>query len=182
LTNCCIDINIIGKLRRKAGGVIVKIRKADIRDIDAVTAVESASFPKAEAAKRTDFEQRLTIFPNHFWVLEADGKVVSLVNGMITNEPQKHDELLENPQLHNENGEWLIIFGVATDPSYRKCGYAKALMNKVLEDTKAENRRGAVLICKDELIAFYEQFGFVYEGVSKSEHGGVKWNNMKLTF
>lgn len=160
----------------------MKIRNADISDIDAVTAVESASFPPAEAAKREDFEQRLKIYPKHFWVLEAEGKIVSLINGMITNEPQRHDELLENPSLHNEEGKWLIIFGVATDPEYRKCGYARTLMNKVIEITRSEKRLGIALICKDELIPFYEQFGFVYEGVSSSQHGGVKWNNMKLTF
>jgi ribosomal protein S18 acetylase RimI-like enzyme len=160
----------------------LKIRNANTGDLDAVTFVETAAFPPNEAARREDFEKRLKIFPNHFWVLEADGKIVSLVNGMITNEIHKHDELLENPQRHDENGKWLIIFGVATDPLYQKKGYAKALMNKVIEDTKAENKDGIVLICKDELIPFYEQFGFVCEGVSNSEHGGVKWNDMKLVF
>ncbi len=160
----------------------MKIRKANINDLDAVTLVESESFPKEEAARREDFEKRLKIYPNHFWVLELDGRIISLINGMITNDETKHDELLENPQLHNENGKWLIVFGVATSPDYRKKGYAKALMNKVIEDTKLEKRKGIVLICKDELISFYEQFGFVYEGVSSSTHGGVKWNNMRLVF
>jgi predicted GNAT family N-acyltransferase len=150
--------------------------------LEAVTLVESLSFPESEAASRESFEQRLKIYPKHFWVLEVDGKIISIINGMITNEPQKHDELLENPALHNENGDWLIIFGVATLPEYRKKGYSKALMQKVIEVTKSENRKGIVLVCKDELIDFYKQFGFEFLGVSKSEHGGAKWNDMKLTF
>jgi ribosomal protein S18 acetylase RimI-like enzyme len=160
----------------------MQIRNANINDINGVTLIESVAFPPNEAAKREDFEKRLKIYPNHFWILEDDGKIVSLINGMITNETQKHDELLENPNLHNENGKWLIIFGVATDPSHQKNGYATALMKKVIEDTKAENRDGIVLICKDEFIPFYERFGFTYEGISNSEHGGVKWNNMRLVF
>lgn len=160
----------------------MKIRNADANDLDALTALEGASFPSEEAAKREDFEQRLEVYPNHFLVLETEGRIVSLINGMITNEPQRHDELLENPKLHDENGQWLIIFGVATDPLYRKAGYASALMDRVIELTKAEGRKGIVLICKDRLIPFYERFGFVCEGVSSSTHGGAKWNNMKLTF
>jgi ribosomal protein S18 acetylase RimI-like enzyme len=162
--------------------VILKIRNADISDLDAVTAVEGASFPSAEAAKRDDFEKRLKIYPNHFGVLEVDGKIVSIINGMTTDEPNRHDELLENPEQHNENGAWLIIFGVATDPLYRKMGYSTALMSKVIESAKAEKRKGIVLICKDALIPFYERFGFVNEGVSSSVHGGAKWNNMKFMF
>jgi ribosomal protein S18 acetylase RimI-like enzyme len=164
------------------GGAAVKIRNAAANDLDALTAIEGASFPKEEAAKREDFEQRLAIYPNHFWVLEDEEKVVSLINGMTTNDPQRHDELLENPDLHDENGQWLIIFGVATDPLYRKAGNASTLMNRVIELTKAEGRKGIVLICKDRLIPFYERFGFKCEGVSSSTHGGAEWYNMKLIF
>ena len=39
-----------------------------------------------------------------------------------------------------------------------------------------------VLACKEEKIHFYEKFGFVNEGVSKSKHGGARWYQMRLTF
>lgn len=158
----------------------MKIRNANIKDVDAVTAIESASFPIEQAAKKEDFEKRLKIYPNHFWVMEIDDKIVSLINGLTTDEYNLTDRLMENPQLHNEKGKWLMIFGVATDPLYRKRGYAKAIMNRVIEEAKNEGRSGIVLTCKDRLIPFYEQFGFVREGISESTHGGVTWNSMRL--
>ena len=41
---------------------------------------------------------------------------------------------------------------------------------------------GLVLTCKKELVEFYEQFGYVNEGLSKSVHGGVSWYDMRLIF
>ena len=46
----------------------------------------------------------------------------------------------------------------------------------------AAGRKGIVLTCKERLIGFYAQFGFVDEGVSVSTHGDVVWHQMRLTF
>ena len=44
-------------------------------------------------------------------------------------------------------------------------------------------RDGLVLTCKDKLVNYYAKFGFVNEGKSEnSQHGGVSWNQMRLTF
>lgn len=46
---------------------------------------------------------------------------------------------------------------------------------------KKQNRQCIVLTCKKkDLIDFYSKFGFVDEGVSESNHGGEKWNQMRL--
>lgn len=158
------------------------IRNGNLNDIDAITNIETECFPPEQAATRVTFEKRLKVYPNHFWVMEHNGKIVSFVNGMTTNEENLTDELMENPHLHNEKGRWLMIFGVATAVSCRKKGCASLVMKRVIEDTKKENRSGIVLTCLDRLIPFYEQFGFVNEGVSQSIHGGVQWNSMRLCF
>ena len=38
-----------------------------------------------------------------------DGKIVSFVNGMATNDEILTDEMFENPNLHDENGDWQMI-------------------------------------------------------------------------
>ena len=50
-----------------------------------------------------------------------------------------------------------------------------------IEQAKKEGRKGLVLTCKDKLLHYYENFGFVNEGVSKSVHGNVVWYQMRLT-
>lgn len=83
------------------------IRNATMQDLEALTAVEAACFPAAEAATRADFAARLAVYPNHFWLLEDEaGRLISFINGMVTDEPNLRDEMYENAALHRENGAW----------------------------------------------------------------------------
>lgn len=158
------------------------IRTADMNDLAALAAVEAACFPAAEAATERDFAARLRVYPNHFWLLEDEGTLVSFINGPVTDEPTLRDEMYADAGFHNERGAWQMIFGVNTLPRYRRHGYAARVMERVISDAREQGRRGCVLTCKDKLIHYYETFGFQNEGVSKSVHGGVVWYDMRLTF
>lgn len=157
------------------------IRTATMADLDAIAAAEAASFPPAEAASRDSFAARLAAYPDHFWLLEVDGRLASFVNGMTTDEPLLRDEMFDDASLHNEAGAWQMIFGVVTVPEFRRRGYAGMLLERAIADTRAAGRRGLVLTCKDRLLHYYEKFGFVNEGVSASAHGGAVWYDMRLT-
>lgn len=158
------------------------IRTASLDDLDAIAAAELASFPAAEAATRESFAARLSTYPDHFWLLEVDGRLASFVNGMTTDEPVLRDEMYDDAALHNEAGAWQMIFGVVTVPEFRRRGYAERLLRHVVEEARAQGRRGLVLTCKDHLVHYYAKFGFVDEGLSDSTHGGVAWHEMRLTF
>lgn len=160
----------------------MNIRTAAMADLDALTAIEAECFPAAEAAPREAFEARLAVYPNHFWVLEDEGKIVSFVNGMVTDEAKLRDEMYENAALHTESGAWQMIFGVNTLPAYRRRGLAELVLRRCIHDAKTQGRKGVVLTCKDKLVHYYEKFGFISEGVSQSTHGGVVWYDMRLTF
>jgi ribosomal protein S18 acetylase RimI-like enzyme len=159
------------------------IRTATMADLAAVTAVEAACFPPAEAAKEEDFTARLRVYPDHFWLLEdAEGKLVSFVNGLVTDEPMLRDEMYADASFHNEQGAWQMIFGVNTLPEYRRRGLAERVLRRVIGDAKTQGRRGCVLTCKEALVHYYAKLGFVSEGVSASVHGGAVWYDMRLTF
>lgn len=160
----------------------MEIRTATMADLPRVAAVEAACFPAAEAATEADFAARLAVYPNHFWLLEQDGELISFINGMVSDEPDLRDEMYADASLHDEAGAWQMIFGVNTMPQYRRRGMAARVMERVIADAKAQGRKGCVLTCKDPLVHYYETFGFRNEGVSSSTHGGVVWYAMRLTF
>ena len=161
----------------------MRIRTAVMADLTAVTAVEAACFPEAEAAKEQDFFERLKVYPNHFWLLEDDGgNLISFVNGLVTDESSLRDEMYSDASFHNEQGAWQMIFGVNTLPEYRRKGFAGQVLQKVIADAREQGRNGCVLTCKEALLHYYAAFGFVNEGVSESVHGGVVWYEMRLTF
>lgn len=160
----------------------MNLRKGTIRDLAAVTEVEAACFPPAEAADRKSFQERLMVYPEHFWLLFEGEKLVSFVNGMVTDVPDLSDEMYENAHMHNPNGRWQMIFGVNTIPEYRNQGCAGKLLRAAIADAREQGREGLVLTCKDKMISYYEKFGFRTEGISSSVHGGAVWYQMRLKF
>ena len=160
----------------------MEIRTATFKDLDAVSAVEAACFPAAEAATPAEFEERLRYYGGHFWLMFDGEKLIGFVDGMVTDKADLSDDLYAQASLHNENGAWQMIFGVNTLPEYRRQGVAAALLKQAIADAKAQGRKGLVLTCKDKLVHYYAKFGFVSEGVSESTHGGVVWYQMRLTF
>ena len=160
----------------------MEIRTATFKDLDAVSAVEAACFPAAEAATPAEFAERLRHYGSHFWLMFDSEKLIGFVDGMVTDKADLSDDLYAQASLHNENGAWQMIFGVNTLPEYRRRGVAAALLKQAIADAKAQGRKGLVLTCKDKLVHYYAKFGFVSEGVSESTHGGVVWYQMRLTF
>lgn len=159
-----------------------QIRTAAAADLDAITAVEAACFPAAEAATQEEFAGRLAHYADHFWLLFEEGELVAFVDGMVTDQPDLTDEMYANAALHREDGAWQMIFGVNTLPAFRRRGCAEQLLRRAIADARVQGRKGLVLTCKDRLVHYYAKFGFVNEGVSASTHGGVVWYQMRLTF
>ena len=139
------------------------IRTALFSDLPALAAVEALCFPPAEAASQEVLAARLRVYPHHFWLMEDEGRLVSFINGLVTDEPQLLDAMYADPSFHRETGAW-------------------QMMERVLADTQAQGRTGCVLTCKEALIHYYARFGFQNEGLSASAHGGAAWYSMRLTF
>lgn len=157
-------------------------RNATLDDLDVVAMIEAIGFPEAEAASRSSIEKRINAFSDCFWLLEKDQQVVGFVNGMATDLPNLSDEMYDLASMHNKDGKWQMIFSLSTLPEYRRQGLARILLNTAIEDARRHQRLGVVLTCKDQLVHYYESFGFINEGISKSTHGNAIWYDMRLTF
>ncbi|MGN0988600.1 MAG: GNAT family N-acetyltransferase [Otoolea sp.] len=158
------------------------LRTAVLEDAKEIAAVEAECFPAAEAATERSIRERLEVYPNHFWLLTDEEKIVGFVNGMVTEEPDLTDEMYENAEMHREDGRWQMIFGVDTIPEYRRRGCAGRLLRQAIADARAQGRDGLVLTCKERLIPYYARFGFRNEGISESVHGNAVWYQMRLSF
>lgn len=161
----------------------MRIRIAQMDDVDAVAAVEKECFPPAEAATREEFAERILHYGNHFWLMFDGDKLAAFVDGFVTDAPDLTDEMYERADMHNEAGAWQMIFGVNTMPEYRRRGLAGELIRCAIDNAGEAGRKGLVLTCKDELVHYYAGFGFKDEGITdKSTHGNVVWHQMRLEF
>lgn len=158
----------------------VIIRGVRPDELDQVAKIETACFPAAEAAPREALEKRLAAFPKSFLVAERDGKLVGFINGCVTNSPVIFDELFSNARLHIPDGENQTVFGLDVLPEYRRQGIAALLMKAFIELARRTGRKSVILTCKERLIPYYESFGYINNGLSKSTHGGAHWFDMTL--
>lgn len=158
-----------------------QIRTVKETDLDEVSRVEEVCFPKAEAATRESFLERIHAFPESFFVAEEEsGKLIGFINGAMTSSDRIYDEMFENAALHETDGEFQSIFGLDVVPEYRRQGIAAALMHHMIQETKKRGKRGLILTCKEHLIPYYETFGYHSLGISGSVHGGAVWYDMIL--
>ena len=158
------------------------IRPALADDVTKVAYIEEKCFPKSEAASLKSFFERFMAFPECFLVAEVDGKVVGHINGCVTSYDKLIDALYHNSSLHEPDGPWQTVFGIAVLPEYQHQGIARALMREFQKMAKMRGKEGVILTCKDAKIGFYESLDFECQGVSESSHGGARWNDMILKF
>ena len=161
----------------------MKIRLARPEDVEKIIRIEAICFPPAEAAQAEDFYARYAAFPENFFVAEdEDGTIAGFINGCATDKPELPDELYHDTERHIPDGAYQTVFGLDVLPEYRRHGVGAQLIRHHVEMARQRGKKGVVLTCKDHMIHFYERVGFVCKGVSASEHGGAKWNDMLLEF
>jgi ribosomal protein S18 acetylase RimI-like enzyme len=158
------------------------IRQATSEDVEQIAEIEKLCFPEAEAATLKSFKERFVVFPECFYVLEVGGKTVGHINGCINGSPELPDELYENANLHQPNGNFQTIFGLAIIPDFQHQGYASLLTAHFVEMSRKRELKGLVLTCKKHLVGFYSKCGFMLQGKSESTHGGAEWYVMLLMF
>ncbi len=156
-----------------------KIRTVTPADLDAVTDLEAACFPVEKAAGKQVFAYRISAFPERFFVAQADGRIIGMVNGCASDLPLIEDILFQ-PQGHEPDGKNQMIFGLAVLPEYRRQGVGGALLNHMIGFAKQGGMDRVILTCREAKLRYYEKFGFSNRGISRSNHGGVIWYDMVL--
>lgn len=158
----------------------IDIRNATLDDLKAVSIIEEKCFPSSEAATQDSFEDRISTFSEGFFLGSIGDQIIGFVNGARTNKIHIEDEFFESMKNHDSTGQNFVIFGLDVLPIYQNSGYARQLLNHLIQDCKDKKLNRLILTCKEHLISYYESFGFINEGVSESVHGGAKWYDMYL--
>lgn len=159
----------------------ITIREAVPSDLDCVTAIEATCFPAAEAASKDRMQERLAAFTHSFLVAETEnGKMIGFINGCITEKEDLTDDLYASTALHDDNGPNAMVFGLDVLPEAQHHGIAAALMKAYIAMASQRHKKKIILTCKERLISFYEQFGYICQGKSSSTHGGAVWYTMVL--
>jgi ribosomal protein S18 acetylase RimI-like enzyme len=157
---------------------MISLRNVQATDLEQLLLIENEGFPIEEAATKEAFVERIQLILDTFIVAEKEGKILGYINGPIINQPYITDDLFEKIKENPNRGGFQSILGLAVSNQARNQGIAKILIEKMEELVKENEREGITLTCKQELVSFYEKFGFFNHGMSESQHGGVRWYNL----
>lgn len=129
---------------------MIRTRKLELGDLDAIERIERASYPAPWS--RAMFTSELAK-PSSISLAALD----------------EHDRLLGYLVLSRFVDAWHVM-NVAVDPAWRRRGIASALLERLFELTGADNRRGYTLevrVSNHAAIRLYEQFGFRSKGIRR---------------
>ncbi|MGJ7922522.1 GNAT family N-acetyltransferase [Neobacillus sp. LXY-4] len=157
---------------------MLTIRNVKNTDLPRLVTIENLCFSKEEAASKAAFEKRIELIPDSFFIAEENGEIVGLINGPVIETEFISDDLFNNIKENPASGCHQSILGLAVHPDFQGRGVASMLLANLEYEAKTSQRETITLTCKENLIRFYENHGYINKGVSDSEHGGVTWFNL----
>ena len=182
MSNVGAEIPSSAAFLQTLNGGQLSIRPVRPEDLDRCAAIEAACFPKEQAASREAIQGRIAAYASCFLAGERDGTIIGYAVGPVIQEEFIADEMFSDTSCHNENHPWQSVFSLSVHPDWQGMGYGRDLLNALIAQARREGRRGVTLTCLERKLGYYESFGFVNRGVSKSVHGGAVWYDMTLTF
>ncbi len=157
----------------------INIRQVNKDDVDGCYRTESTCYT-SDGATREKILKRIMLFPEGFLIAESEGEIVGFINSASTDKENITDEALKDMVGHVKDGKNMVIFSLAVLPELQGNGISKQLMARFIEVSKDLEKEKILLICKSDLIPYYQNFGFIYGGKSNSKHGGFEWHEMYL--
>ena len=160
-------------------------RPATPEDLDTITEIESNSYPPDEAASPENMRYRVENAGDYFLVGSSAGagpggtdEIVSYVCGtLIKGQTLTHESMSK----HEADGDVLCIHSVVTEGGHRRKQIGtktlKAYMRWITTATPQVER--VLLLCKRNLIGFYEGAGWKMVGESDVVHGKDQWYEME---
>ena len=161
--------------------VDINIRQVNKNDVDGCYRIESTCYT-SDGATREKMLKRVMLFSEGFLIAESKGKIIGFVNSASTDKEDIADEEFKDMVGHVKEGKNIVDFSLAVLPEFQGNGISKQLMARFIEVSKGLKKEKILLICKSDLITYYKNFGFLYGGKSKSQHGGFEWYEMYLLF
>lgn len=160
---------------------MIIVKKATLENLQDVLAVECEGFPPEQAATEKSLTYRMNNYGDFIRMAIVNDKIVGYYCARPVNAPAGTgftDEMYEAADY--PEGTTLALMSITTLKEYQNQGIATLMMYQMIDLAAQKGMIRIILACKDELIKYYEKFGFTLLGKSASEHGGVTWNDMEL--
>ena len=143
----------------------IKIREVQQSDIDQVCLIQESTQNCQETFNREIIEERIRNFADTFLLASLDDQVIAYILGtdLANSSLSRWIEELANVELISDRN--LVIDALSVHPNYQGQGFGTLLLAAMKQVALQQNSPGIHLVCKDELLSYFEMNEFMEQGI-----------------
>ena len=143
----------------------INIREAQFSDIEHICLIQESSQNSQDILTREIIEERIRNFADTFLLASLDDQVIAyiLATDFATSSVSRWIvEMADGEAISNGN---LVIDALSVHPNYQGQGFGTLLLAAMKQVALQQNCLGIYLLCKDELLSYFEMNEFMEQGI-----------------
>ena len=143
----------------------IKIREVQQSDIDQICLIQESISNSLEVLNREIIEERIRNFADTFLLASLDNQVIAYISAtdFATSSVSRWIvEMADREAISNGN---LVIDALSVHPNYQGQGFGTLLLAAMKQVALQQNSPGIHLVCKDELLSYFEMNEFMEQGI-----------------
>ena len=143
----------------------IKIREVQQSDIEQVCLIQESTQNFQETFNREIIEERIRNFADTFLLASLDNQVIAYISAtdFATSSVSRWIvEMADGEAISNGN---LVIDALSVHPNYQGQGFGTLLLAAMKQVALQQNCLGIYLLCKDELLSYFEMNEFMEQGI-----------------
>ena len=139
----------------------INIREAQVSDIEHICLIQESAQTSQDEITR----ERIRKYADTFLLASLDDQVIAyiLATDFATSSVSRWIvEMADEEAISNRS---LVIDGLSVHPNYQGQGFGTLLLASLKQVTLQQNSPGIYLLCKDELLSFFEMNEFIEQGI-----------------
>lgn len=160
----------------------IKIREVQQSDIEQICLIQESISNTLEILNREIIEERIRNHAGTFLLASLDDQVIAyvLATDFATSSVSRWIvEMTDGGAISNRN---LVIDGLSVHLDYQKQGFGTLLLAALKQLALQHNSPGIYILCKDELLSYFEMNEFMEQGIIDVGVGNevdflMRWQN-----
>ena len=143
----------------------IKIREAMQSDIEQVCLISDCTQGYQEILNREMIEERIRNHADTFLLACLDNQVVAYISGteFVASSLSRWIKEMANGEAISDRN--FVIDSLSVHPDYQGQGFGTLLLAAMKQVTLQQNSPAIYLVCKDELLSYFEMNEFIEQGM-----------------
>ena len=143
----------------------IKIREVQQSDIEQVCLIQESTQNFQETFNREIIEERIRNFADTFLLASLDDQVIAYISATDFATSSVSRWIVEMADVEAISNGNLVIDALSVHPNYQGQGFGTLLLAAMKQVALQQNCLGIYLLCKDELLSYFEMNEFMEQGI-----------------